>query len=674
MKTMRFLSPGAALLLLTVLPVPALSGPNGGSTEDGTPIPATFPQSQAELFQIKLRIGWEVDPSPPIWYDEIQGNDPTSNFYVSWRYQGPLFDEACLIIRNQSSQVVGSTELNANSTESDGFYWQALRLDELPIAPPLKLTVRVKDSNGNFLGSESNPVFINSPSPNYFLYMPFYMESLPATFGTPGVMGAYYCGNTQTQDEYVAGVRKFDGGAGPIMPGDKWHLGSCGKAMTATLYAILVQNGWTIPGTNTPISFTTPVAQFFPELSGQIDGRFQTTTVRDLACHRSGMTLAEVFSTSDPDDTPRAKRYEVAQILLADDHGNTPATGNMWNYDNNNYLLLGTIIEQITNQDYESLMQNALFNPLGMSSAAFGMPAENDVYQPHGHRRATAFPNEISLRNTAIPPHYNPAGGVYMTADDWLKFCRLHLSGSEGSISLTPASVAALQTPYSPPLNRVYAWGWDVRWDPETSSNVLFHNGDPGNFYSLMTVHPGWNYSVVCSTNLGPGPGVSGFGEPPVTALSSHLNGILVEKSSNNEITFKKVGSLSSYHVAFRQLFDQRLPEGDSATGFFNISSEEYFDGSLSELDAWWQALQSAARAPRVVSFEKNPDGSDNYILTVACQPGFFYFLDENTGLGADGWVPISERSASGDTIQFLIQRDATKTSQFFRARDLFEQ
>ena len=52
----------------------------------------------------------------------------------------------------------------------------------------------------------------------------------------------------------AAGVRKR-GDATPVTVNDKYHIGSCTKAMTTTLAGILVERGWCLGSRASKVSF-----------------------------------------------------------------------------------------------------------------------------------------------------------------------------------------------------------------------------------------------------------------------------------------------------------------------------------------------------------------------------------------------------------------------------------
>ena len=226
-----------------------------------------------------------------------------------------------------------------------------------------------------------------------------FVNGMSTDFAVPGIIGGVSCETVPGppfERIFYDGVRKFDGGAGSVAASDKWALGSCTKAMTCTLMGVLIQTGTPLPGTlAVPVSWETPLTDIFPEWAGDIEPRFQTTTLRHLACHRSGLRMRKSEDTETrvvggANNDPRTFRRTMTYRLLAREHleldeqgneiGPVTTPGTDFHYGSGNYLVLGAVIEQLTNVSYEQAMLTRIFVPLGMSSAAFGMPASIPFY------------------------------------------------------------------------------------------------------------------------------------------------------------------------------------------------------------------------------------------------------------------------------------------------------
>src|SRR6266436_6391512 len=155
----------------------------------------------------------------------------------------------------------------------------------------------------------------------------------------------------------AAGVRKR-GTAERITFDDQFHLGSCTKAMTATLVAMLVEEG--------KLNWTTTLGGLFADTVKPMHPAWEKVTLRQVLAHRAGLRfepdgLAQVFGEL-MGRPPRARlgtlpqqRREIARQALSRPPGIPPDT-KYW-YSNAGYILAGAVLEQLTGRAWEELLR-----------------------------------------------------------------------------------------------------------------------------------------------------------------------------------------------------------------------------------------------------------------------------------------------------------------------------
>jgi CubicO group peptidase (beta-lactamase class C family) len=233
----------------------------------------------------------------------------------------------------------------------------------------------------------------------------------------------------------AAGVRKR-GSAERITLDDRFHLGSCTKAMTATLVAMLVEEG--------KLNWTTTLGELFADTLKPMHPAWERVTVRQVLAHRAGLPLEPdglnpVFSTlrewmlpprALPGTLPQ-QRLEIVRQALSRPPRIPPDT--KFYYSNVGYVLAGAMLEQRTGRAWEELMRERLFQPLGISTGGFGpLPKTFGTYnteQAWGHSPVLGKPLDPRRPAAELPLFYGPAGLAYMTVTDWAKFIALHLRG-----------------------------------------------------------------------------------------------------------------------------------------------------------------------------------------------------------------------------------------------------
>ncbi len=286
------------------------------------------------------------------------------------------------------------------------------------------------------------------------------------------------------------GIRKI-GSSQPIQVTDQMHLGSCTKAMTATMIGSLVETG--------KLSWRSTFKDIFPESADQFHPQFQTATLSHLLTHRAGLPHDGPW-WSLPGQTTTQARHALMTSMLQEAPLSKP--GSSYAYSNVGYALAALMAEQVSGESWESLMQTRLFEPLGMSSAGFGTPGRaGAVTEPWGHRLDG---RDVKPTQQDNAPSLGPAGTVHCSLPDWAKFAALHLAGEHDSSKLLKP--ATLKTLHTPPPSCEYAGGWIVLERSWAGGTALNHAGSNTSWYAVIWLAPARNFAVLVATNQGDKP------------------------------------------------------------------------------------------------------------------------------------------------------------------------
>jgi len=278
-----------------------------------------------------------------------------------------------------------------------------------------------------------------------------------------------------------AGVRKV-GSEALLTCNDLVHLGSCTKAMTATMLATLVADG--------KLNWEMKLIEAIPELKNSINPYFQDITLWQLLTHRAGLPLNPMNWHAHSQKEIKERRLAI----LKDNLSSPPAIEQgEFNYSNFGYMIAACMAEKVSGLSWESLMEQRLFEPLGMSSAGFGEPdRHHSIDQPWGHSKwGGKWQPATSYDAEAI----GPAGEIHCTIEDWAKFLSLQLEGNS----------PILESKY---LNKLidpvgfYAGGWGIVEDrPWAKGKILTHNGSNGIWYATVVVATKIDRAYVVVTN-----------------------------------------------------------------------------------------------------------------------------------------------------------------------------
>lgn len=305
--------------------------------------------------------------------------------------------------------------------------------------------------------------------------------------------------------EGAAGVRER-GNPEPVTTQDSFHIGSDTKAMTALLCAILVERGL--------LTWTTTVGQVLgPDFP--MRDEYRPVTLEQLLSHTSGLPAElpdKVWRSFFPYDSAAAadrSRMVTESLSLAPQS----AAGSTFLYSNLGYVVAAFMAEKVTGSSWETLMQQEVFIPLGMSGAGFGPPAlgkgdKQSPGAPWGHSPDPVDPASAYADN---PTALGPAGTVHASLQDLEKYVGVFWSSPVAGTDRPLVGRAALDELLRPRLSN-YALGWGVL--KNTEGNVcITHDGSNTMFYCSIVICPTEKNALIVLTNRGDGDAAREVGE-----------------------------------------------------------------------------------------------------------------------------------------------------------------
>ncbi|HEU5058280.1 MAG TPA: serine hydrolase domain-containing protein [Kofleriaceae bacterium] len=319
------------------------------------------------------------------------------------------------------------------------------------------------------------------------------LEPVRAGGELPALAAAVWRGSTLIAAG-ATGVRKL-GAEAAVTAGDRWHLGSDTKAMTATLIGIHVERG--------TLDFEDTIGELFA--GEEIDPGYQDVTVEQLRQHRGGAPAdipADIWSAMWEAGAAPGAREEAVLAMLARPPAQAPGT---FVYSNAGYMMAGAALERTVGAGWDQLMRDELFEPLEMASCGFGAPGTAALIdQPWGHAIGDGGePVPVAPGPQADnPPSLGPAGTVHCSLEDWGAFLALHLAGArqEPTELLTAATLARLQAPAA---GGDYAAGWVVVERDWAGGLALTHSGSNTMWFATTWLAPANDITYAVVTNRG---------------------------------------------------------------------------------------------------------------------------------------------------------------------------
>lgn len=330
------------------------------------------------------------------------------------------------------------------------------------------------------------------------------LKELRQRAGAPA-LAAMAAWATEAPKIWVDGERAIDSHVAASSD-DKWHIGSVTKSMTATLVARLVDAK--------AIRWDDTVAGLLGAKVSKLQPAYAQASFKHLLSHRAGfpkdIPKAE-FDTfkREPDGPTRHERLRYASIAL-----NQPPLGELakkFEYANNGYIVAAAMLEQKLEQDWETLLAEHVFEPLGIRSAGFGAPgAKGRLDQPAGHLPSgRPVPQLIGKDVTDNPVAIGPAGRVHISLGDLARFLAAHRDQSDF------LSADSWRTLHTPPFGGSYAMGWHVRPD-----RTLWHNGSNSLWYAEVLVDKRQGQAAAAVSNISNGQAAMAAGDALLRAAA----------------------------------------------------------------------------------------------------------------------------------------------------------
>ncbi len=300
----------------------------------------------------------------------------------------------------------------------------------------------------------------------------------------------------------ATGVRKT-GSNVKVTPNDKFHIGSCTKAMTATLIAMLVEQG--------KLRWDITLSEALPDIADEMHQDYRNVTLGHLLAHRGGLpskhqNFPEGKSFTDMhnlDGSAMEQRLTYARMVLRQEPEARPGTEYI--YSNAGYSIAGVIAEQAMQRPWETLMKEMLFKPLRMKTAGFGaMGTPGRIDEPWQHmikddELVAVEPGRLSDN----PPVLGPSGSVHCSIRDWAKFVIEHLNGARDTGSfLNGETLELLHTPY---FDGDYTSGWIITKRDWGGGKVLTHAGTNNMSFAVVWMAPKRDFAVLVASNQGGG-------------------------------------------------------------------------------------------------------------------------------------------------------------------------
>lgn len=238
----------------------------------------------------------------------------------------------------------------------------------------------------------------------------------------------------------------------------RFQLASISKTITAIGIMLLEKEGL--------ISYQDSIRKFFPNFP------YENITVHQLLVHRSGlpnyMYVADKFWRDKNNTT--IDNCDVIDLFISHEPLKYRTPGTRYNYNNTNYAILASIIENVSGMNYSMFLEKNIFDPLGMINTT--VYDKNESYK--NNEEVVGY---IKWNKRAGNSYLNGVvgdKGIYSTIEDMNKLS----SALFGDKFLSNTETERAYQLFNEELydHDNYGYGWRINMLPD-SSKIVYHSG-----------------------------------------------------------------------------------------------------------------------------------------------------------------------------------------------------
>ena len=264
-----------------------------------------------------------------------------------------------------------------------------------------------------------------------------------------------------------------------------FQIGSISKTFTATLAAILAQQG--------RLDLDAPLRSYMPDFQVADPDVSQRVTPRILFSHTAGW-LGDYFETENPSLASAVERMRWLP--------QTYPLGQLWSYNNASFYVAGRLIEVVTGKPFAQVVQEDLLTPLGMSDTGYRL---TDLLTA---KVAMGFSAVYGDEGTPQPGRWygvgavDPVGGLSSTARDMLRWAQFTIDGrdNEGKERLSLTSRELLRELRVPAeVQNHVGLCWFTR--DLNGVRLMWHGGSMRYQQSRLIIAPERGFAIIALTN-----------------------------------------------------------------------------------------------------------------------------------------------------------------------------
>ena len=269
------------------------------------------------------------------------------------------------------------------------------------------------------------------------------------------------------------GVCSVEAGGPPVTPQTLFRVGSVTKPLTAVLILRLAEAG--------KLALDVPVRAYVSWLRLSDPEATERVTLRMLLSHTSGLpTDHQPFGRRDPEALEQRIRHDIPRYALL------ARPGERFVYSNVGFHLAGYVAQAVVRKPYMALMQEWVFDPLGMTRTTFDPLVALTYPTALAHERGNDGALRVE-RPFADNAACHPSGFALSTISDLCRFAQMLMNAIPPF--LAPSSLVQMQTPRTTVTGNL-GYGQGLFVEDYKGVRRVGHGGDIRSYGALFFLAP----------------------------------------------------------------------------------------------------------------------------------------------------------------------------------------
>lgn len=236
------------------------------------------------------------------------------------------------------------------------------------------------------------------------------------------------------------------------------------------------------------LRYTDKIRDYLPFFNLEDVNYQDSITINHLLNHRSGIPSISSYKTNRDGLDLEEKARRLKNVKGKESLGH-------FEYANDNYALLGLIIEKVSGKSYQEYVQKQILSPLNMSNTFFSQEdaVRNNMAKGHQLNFGLPLPSKITYHKANLPN-----GGMLSSASDLCKYLQSHITINSDAHPVV-AALNKTNDLFDSTHEEIYRKGWFI--SEYNGKKFYSHSGQLSDYRNFIGFFPKEKIGLVVLIN-----------------------------------------------------------------------------------------------------------------------------------------------------------------------------